>query len=466
MEKYEIETAIDPSRLKTYMADGLKFILTTNTAFDNIYLFELFESDNTFTIEQKVICFRNGKPYLESKEVVESDSSIHYIYPFRDKLGDFVGSSLQALLSGTLQENSNLFATLNSEKTLDWIFDCFLEIVKSVRDRGNQLLTVKERNRIINEGIFNISTNFMEIETIEKSSRSKEKRPRVKAILEFIADYTVIDIETTGLVPEEDGITELAAMRIRNHEIDATFEILLNPGKPIPQQVIDLTHITNEMVSNQPSLEEVYDIFKEFIGDDVLVGHNIVWFDGPFINTKMPYSPITNKMIDTMWIARKLIKDEVRNLKLSSICEALGVHNQHAHRALSDIEATYRCYERLADYAKEQGKSIESVRYKNWKASDIKPELEVQTTNSLDGKVFVITGELGNLDRKAAFQMIVNRGGIVKDGITKRTDYLVYGEHDGYTTKYKKAVEMQKQGHNIEIISREAFFALIEYNEG
>lgn len=264
MEKYEIETAIDPSRLKTYMADGLKFILTTNTAFDNIYLFELFESDNTFTIEQKVICFRNGKPYLESKEVVESDSSIHYIYPFRDKLGDFVGSSLQALLSGTLQENSNLFATLNSEKTLDWIFDCFLEIVKSVRDRGNQLLTVKERNRIINEGIFNISTNFMEIETIEKSSRSKEKRPRVKAILEFIADYTVIDIETTGLVPEEDGITELAAMRIRNHEIDATFEILLNPGKPIPQQVIDLTHITNEMVSNQPSLEEVYDIFKEF----------------------------------------------------------------------------------------------------------------------------------------------------------------------------------------------------------
>jgi DNA polymerase-3 subunit epsilon len=463
--EYSIETILEYSKLEFYINHGLKYVLVTTPDFDNIYIFELLIKNGTIITEQKVICFANGTLFLENPKLVRENPSLRNIYPFSDSTSKQIESVIKAIIHKEYFNGfPKLISTINTETTFGWILEYFQEVVRLTRQEEKRL-TTKERNREINKRIFWMSANYMNGLTQGFFDSSKKQRTTVRPILDFVPDYTVIDIETTGIKPEENEITEIAAIKIRNHEIDSTFQILVNPGMEIPQEVIELTHITNEMVANQPPLEDVFDVFKAFIGDDILVGHNIIGFDAEFINSKMPNSPITNKAVDTMWIAKKIMGNMLKNLKLATVCEALGVKNNSAHRALADVEATYQCYERLGDFSKANNLSIESVRFRDWKASDIKPTKEETISNSLEGKTFVITGNLGNLERKAAFQRIVNRGGIVKDGVTLKTDYLVLGDCKGNTSKHHKALEMQQNGYAIQIIDTVKFFGLVEYKD-
>ena len=87
-------------------------------------------------------------------------------------------------------------------------------------------------------------------------------------------EYCVLDIETTGLSFRTEKITEFGAIKIKNGQIIDTFECFVNPEKPIPYEVIKVTHITDDMVRDAETIEQVLPKFLEFIGDDVLVAHN------------------------------------------------------------------------------------------------------------------------------------------------------------------------------------------------
>lgn len=461
MQHDYIEDIFVSSRLDYYISHGYKHLLVTNEEFDGLCIFTLNNANGKLSSEQKAICFIDGNLFFTDISTLGPSATI--VYPVDDSISRKAKSFISKFIENETIYETGLLASINNKAGIDYVFDMFPDLVQEGRKSGWKSLVKKERNRLITRGLFYLSTGISSLED-DSSKMGTRTAKNVRPVLDFVADYTVIDIETTGLDPEEHEITELAAMRVRNHQVDSTFQILVNPQRIIPPEVVDLTHITNDMVAGQPTLGEVIDIFKEFIGNDILVGHNIFGFDAAFINSKIPNSPITNKVIDTMWIARKVLKNEASSFKLSAVCECLGIKEVGAHRALYDAEATYLCYEGMAKHAKSNDISIESIRYRNWKASDIKPSEEsVAAEKPLDGKTFVITGELYYIDRKTAFQMIVDRGGTVKDSITMKTDFLVVGECDGNTSKKRRALEMQRNGHRIQIINCEEFFKLIDY---
>ena len=98
----------------------------------------------------------------------------------------------------------------------------------------------------------------------------------------YTNDYVVIDLETTGLSPKYEKIIEIGAVRIRNGEVSDTFSTFVNPGKSLPPRITELTGINEAELVNAPYIEEILDEFLDFIGDDVLMGHNLL-FDYSFI---------------------------------------------------------------------------------------------------------------------------------------------------------------------------------------
>lgn len=162
--------------------------------------------------------------------------------------------------------------------------------------------------------------------------------------------YTVIDTETTGL-HSNDRIVELAAVRVRNGAIESSYHKLINPGMPINPMASQVNGITDSMVKHSPSFRLVKDDFLSFIGNDILVGHNIP-FDIKFINRELGY-PITNRFVDTLKLARSCVCDTA-NYKLATLVKYFGLDKEQDHRALGDAELTFQVYEKLKEIDQER----------------------------------------------------------------------------------------------------------------
>lgn len=168
--------------------------------------------------------------------------------------------------------------------------------------------------------------------------------------------FVVVDIETTGSVAGRDGITEIALVAVRAGRIEKRWRSFVNPFQPIPVFITQLTGITDDMVRDAPRPAEVLPLVVEFVGDAVLVGHN-VRFDAHFIDRELcrhGHPPLTNVCIDTLALARRTIA-EVPNYKLGTLSHELGMDVERHHRALADATATAQllvhCVKRLEDCA-------------------------------------------------------------------------------------------------------------------
>ncbi len=160
---------------------------------------------------------------------------------------------------------------------------------------------------------------------------------------DFISKNSIVvfDIETTGLDPENCEITELGAVKIQNGEIIEKFESFAKPKNPIPIEVQELTHITDEMVATAPSIEDVIQDFYDWSKDCIISGYNIVSFDMKFVkkvanNLGLKFN---NDIIDTMIVVRQSSL-RVGNFKLGTVVKALGLTLNDAHRAYNDAYAT------------------------------------------------------------------------------------------------------------------------------
>lgn len=159
--------------------------------------------------------------------------------------------------------------------------------------------------------------------------------------------FVVFDLETTGLDCKTCEIIEIGAVKIENGKIVSTFSTFVKPSSVIPQEITDLTHITNKMVENAPSINYVIPDFYKFCYGSAIVAHNIN-FDYGFINQiakKMNYN-FNNQQYDTLAIARNKLLG-LRNFKLETIAERLGVSLVGAHRAVNDAMATAKCFLQL-----------------------------------------------------------------------------------------------------------------------
>ena len=154
--------------------------------------------------------------------------------------------------------------------------------------------------------------------------------------------FCVLDIETTGTDRSGDGITEIGVVKVRGGVRLATMATLVNPGRASTPTVIVLTGITDSMVAAAPRIEAVLPTLQEFIGDAVIVGHN-VGFDMGFINTALRRSgrePFRGTIVDTLPLARRLLRDEVPNCRLGTLAARFRLSHRPTHRALDDALAT------------------------------------------------------------------------------------------------------------------------------
>jgi len=165
--------------------------------------------------------------------------------------------------------------------------------------------------------------------------------------------FVVVDCETTGGSPGADAITEIGACKLRGGELLGRFETLVNPGVPIPPMITVLTGITEAMVMPAPRIAEVLPAFLEFAGDAVIVGHN-VRFDASFIDAALVahgYPRLANRRVDTVAIARRLVRDEVPNLRLHTLARHFRTTVEPNHRAYADAAATAEVLHSLLERA-------------------------------------------------------------------------------------------------------------------
>ena len=167
--------------------------------------------------------------------------------------------------------------------------------------------------------------------------------------------YCVFDLETTGISFRTEKITEIGIMKVRNGEVIDKFETFVNPEKPIPMKVQEITNITDEMVKDAPTIEEIMPKVLEFFGDSVLVAHNAD-FDTSFIkyNCDRMGFKFDNTYLDTLRLAKDLFPD-FKKYKLGIIAEKLGIKVEVAHRALDDVDTTVKVFNVMMKMLKNKG---------------------------------------------------------------------------------------------------------------
>ncbi len=154
--------------------------------------------------------------------------------------------------------------------------------------------------------------------------------------------FCVLDLETTGGDARTCAITEVGAALYSGGELLGTFQTLINPGQTIPPRIVVLTGISEAMVVTAPAIDTVLPSLLEFIGDAVVVGHNIR-FDVSFLNAALQQCDrprLMNTTLDTLTLARRLLSDEVPDHKLGTLASRLNLPNRPSHRALDDARAT------------------------------------------------------------------------------------------------------------------------------
>jgi len=168
-------------------------------------------------------------------------------------------------------------------------------------------------------------------------------------------EFVVFDLETTGLNPQKDKITEIGAVKIKEGKIINKFSAFVNPGIPIQSFIVKLTGITDEMVMDAPPIEQVLIEFMEFIEGTVLVAHNAN-FDMGFLkhNAKLMGEKIRNPYVDTLEMSRKMFP-ELGKYKLNLVAKHLGIELENHHRAVDDSMATAKIFLYCIDVLKEKG---------------------------------------------------------------------------------------------------------------
>ncbi|NLJ96956.1 MAG: PolC-type DNA polymerase III [Clostridiales bacterium] len=167
-------------------------------------------------------------------------------------------------------------------------------------------------------------------------------------------DFVVFDIETTGFSKVNDRIIEIGAVKISQGEIVDTYSSFVNPQMPIPYEITDLTSITDDMVINAPTIEEVLPDFLRFCKDSIMVAHNAS-FDMGFIIRNASIQGLSSKFtyIDTVGLSRILLPNLSR-YKLNTVAKALGISLENHHRAVDDAGATAEIFLKFTHMLKEK----------------------------------------------------------------------------------------------------------------
>lgn len=275
-----------------------------------------------------------------------------------------------------------------------------------------------------------------------------------KLLLAYPDDYTVLDIETTGLSPQNDYITEISAIKYRNNRRVDEFSSLVKPELSIPYYITRLTGIDDAMVADAPSIDEVILSFMDFLADDIIAGYN-VGFDLSFIAENLAgyYAKrLANNYVDVM----KLAQNELPFLgryKQTAVAEYFNIAIAGAHRALVDCGICNGCYQKLkelvvADYRLPPQQRELVLAHSS---SSLKP---------LADRNIVLLGSFDGLYLKNLQEILTELGASVAYHVTAVSDMVIVGTADASVcdgADLQRAVSMKNAGKNIYILKEDVF---------
>ena len=200
-------------------------------------------------------------------------------------------------------------------------------------------------------------------------------------------EFSVLDVETTGLSARENHVIEIGIVKIKNLKIAGTFQSFVNPGCKIPYFITQFTGITDEDIIDAPFFSELADKIENVIGDSVISAHNLS-FDDSFLKYEFfrtGREPLSNHKICTLKIARRLYPS-LKSKSLSSITQYLRLKNSNAHRALADAEVTARALIKMIKKLKED-EGIETLdelhSYQSKVATRGRPKIKKSLNNDV-----------------------------------------------------------------------------------
>ena len=252
-----------------------------------------------------------------------------------------------------------------------------------------------------------------------KQMQSPE-REKGEKLRNFVDNYVLFDLETTGRNIRTCEIIEISAVKVKNNEIIDTFDSLVKPVKLIPKEITVLTGIDDNMVSNAPALKYVLINFLKFIKDEILVGHNINTFDINILYDmalELLNEKVQNDYIDTLDLVRCCLPvQDVKDYKLSSVCDFLGITNDNAHRSLSDAKANHYCYQKLKAY-KIYSKNSTVDKHVTANEKTIQSFPEFDCTVDISCKEICLTGDFNIGDRELLSAKLTEIGATINKSI-------------------------------------------------
>lgn len=322
-----------------------------------IYTFDL--EDKTDALSCKLFANRNNNSKLaplKNGSTVRVEGVLNYddfaheeVFTVNSMVDEVIGRRIDTALDRRIElevhtkmtnldgfvDNKDLVDTLKAWKvdtvgitdteTLQGLPDLYEALTKADIKmlQGAELLLVEDELRIL--------TNL-----------SDRQVPEIRDIKD--QEFVVFDLETTGLSRYKDRITEIGAVRVKDGKITEIYNELVNPQMVIPEKVVELTGITNDLVKDKPKIEEVLPGFLEFCGDAILVGQNTD-FDIGFVKENaykmgIDFNPI---YMDTLPMARALFED-MKKFSLDKIARKLEIPAFNHHRASDDARATAQIF--------------------------------------------------------------------------------------------------------------------------
>ena len=363
-----------------------------------------------------------GMPRMDNFEHDLTFSSIAGIKPIPDFTEKRMDKSLEKRVELHLH-------TVMSD--LDSVVD-IKKVIQTAKDWGHKALAITDHGVLqafpIANHCITMDEPFKIIYGVEGYFVDDLKKLVVNAKDQTLMDdYVVFDLETTGFSSVHDAIIEIGAVKVQGGKITDHYSVFVNPGRPIPLRITELTSIDDAMVADAADIETILPEFLAFCEGCSLVAHNAE-FDVSFIeeNAGRQGYDCDFTVLDTVQMARLLLTG-LNRFKLNTVCKYLGIKQEHHHRAVDDARVTAEVFVRFIEMLHEQG--VETVAQLNEMGSS-SPEL-IKKSMAYHG-IILVKNETGrvNLNRLVSashLDYFNRRPRMPKSLIEKYRDGLILG---------------------------------------
>lgn len=301
------------------------------------------------------------------------------------------------------------------------------------------------------------------------SGAQDKLRQKGQEIPDFLSNYTMLDIETTGLSPYRDRITELGAVKVRNGQIVDQYTNLIKFPKnnKVPAFITKLNGITEEQIVNEGiPAEQAIKEFREFIDDDIIIGYNVN-FDLNFLydlSQKYKLPILNNDYVDVLRLARAYYPRERHN-RLIDCMQRAGIAQVEEHHGLADSLDTIKVYNDFSAHFTDDLLEATRNKIKNVDlTSDDVDYIDLGFRNPVQNKNIVLSGHI-HMDEQDADKMIGNMGGKAEDKVNPMTNYLIMGDYDFFrkdNEDLSTARDLIKDGAKIKRLSESFFLGMLD----